>query len=681
MRFFLLAVYVVVSCLLIPSHASSQPLSVLASHYFADEPFPEFAHLWHEGFALQQGQDYSPRRDALGGYLFVHFQNLSSKTITIEDLIIDGVKLSEGLGKSSDACGELYGHSIKLSKLPGSEIQKLKSAGEPVWWKVEPSSIAPKGLGQIVLRLRKQPEKESLTIEAIAESYKVFSAVVSTRKADPGFVGVYFTPELNTIYAYIRHPKGAKKPDRLYLDGKNISSVAEVGFDPAVDIIPVKITLPKPLEPMSYHCLRAGFPDGTAATAGIRAWGDEFVYGIWGSRGDARSAYIDWAIHNFNVHMGHGDKATMEMSLDPEGFKFLQSLGFRNMATWYGNARNPIFYFLLDEPDAQDYGIDDLPPTERLGLLGQALVHKAEELRKLDAKTPILLNINGTYKPENWYTYHQLADIACIDPYYQGELDLTYIKRPGRYFAFTKPTYVLAATKISQSTCQPKPLHVILCSTRYIDPKAKQGDYTGRYPTPEEKRLEAYYALGAGAKGISYWWFTPAGDCLGMGSDEPAAKALYQSVGILGAELRTAGPIITTSCPAKLDITTPRLVAARPLVRGLDTIIITITNENVLCDRAGTIYKPAENVKIKLRLPEWMKPADSFEITADGIRDISWQRNGKEVEFDLGTVDLTRLVVLSSDPTLRVELQKLYESKFAANVKKLKNAGSNYQER
>jgi hypothetical protein len=109
------------------------------------------------------------------------------------------------------------------------------------------------------------------------------------------------------------------------------------------------------------------------------AWGNEFVYGQWGSQGEAKAFYEKMARHNQNAHMGHAEGPVVEMSLTPSGLEFLTKLGIRNMATWYGNARNTLFYFLQDEPDAQDPGIDDLPPGQRLGLVGQYLVRKMHD--------------------------------------------------------------------------------------------------------------------------------------------------------------------------------------------------------------------------------------------------------------------------------------------------------------
>ena len=42
-----------------------------------------------------------------------------------------------------------------------------------------------------------------------------------------------------------------------------------------------------------------------------------------------------------------------------------------------------------------------------------------------------------------------------------------------------------------------------------------------------------------------------------------------------------------------------------------------------------------------------------------------------KLKLHLGTVDVTRLIFITSDADLRANLQKLYTDKFAANVAKL----------
>jgi hypothetical protein len=294
-----------------------------------------------------------------------------------------------------------------------------------------------------------------------------------------------------------------------------------------------------------------------------------------------------------------------------------------------------------------------------------------ENLRAKDPSTAVLLNVDNTYKPENWYVYPQLADIPCHDPYYPGEIDSCYTNFPATFGAHTRPTYVLATAQISQSACQPKPLHTILCSTKYIPPNAKPGDYIGRFPTPAEKRLEVYYAISAGTKGISYWWFSPSGDCHGCGADEPDARALWKEIGLLGAEVRTGGPIITTSCPLDLPWSASRFLTVRCLARGQDTVAVIVVNDNVLCDRVGTVVKACENAKASVQVPSWLSPKDAFEITYDGIKDVTWKPDGGRIAFDLGKLDLSRFIIVTANPGLRAQLDTLYRTKFAENVKAL----------
>ncbi|MGC8862249.1 MAG: hypothetical protein ACP5R5_05660, partial [Armatimonadota bacterium] len=64
-------------------------VQVFGSDYFADTPFPQFMHLWDEGFALSQGQKYEANKDAPGAYVFVHFRNAGPKTVKVNDLAVE----------------------------------------------------------------------------------------------------------------------------------------------------------------------------------------------------------------------------------------------------------------------------------------------------------------------------------------------------------------------------------------------------------------------------------------------------------------------------------------------------------------------------------------------------------------------------------------------------------------
>jgi hypothetical protein len=57
--------------------------------------------------------------------------------------------------------------SIWLAGLSSAELQGLVNAGEPVWYKVDPGTLAAGGVGQVVVRLRQTPQVGSLSVGVV----------------------------------------------------------------------------------------------------------------------------------------------------------------------------------------------------------------------------------------------------------------------------------------------------------------------------------------------------------------------------------------------------------------------------------------------------------------------------------------------------------------------------------
>jgi len=365
-----------------------------------------------------------------------------------------------------------------------------------------------------------------------------------------------------------------------------------------------------------------------------------------------------------------GSEAVRVFMISEEGRKMLDSLGIRRVVGDRGKTETPAAYYLADEPDTADFKVTGVPAHAKIGCIAQGLLQRAYELRESDPAIPNMTNLDQTFKPDNWYTYGQLPDIFAADPYYQSRLAEVYRTRPHLLPIYTKATFIEAVASICQSACAPKPLHIILNSVQSV-----RGDWKFRFATPEEKRIEVYYALGSGAKAISYWWFVPLSGkgtgANGLGANTPEAAALWREIGLLGAEARTAGPIITTSCPTNLSIEAPGRLWVRSLVAGLDTIVILCVNDDYANDRLGTVFRPVEKAKVSVSLPAWLDSKSVFEITYAGTQDLASERAGSKINLDLGTVNVCRLVVITSEVGLRERLQKLYAGKFAANVAKL----------
>lgn len=648
---------------------------VTSTYYFSDRPFPQYMNLWHEGWSFK-GDDglklvYARPDMPLGGYVFVHYKNTGTAPMKVTDLTIQGVKMSEALAKNwtPEKLDQRYDCSVLLSSLPKTEIDKVMDAGQPLWWMPEPLTVEPGGCGEIRIRLKREPKPAELHIGIVSDQ-GTLQAVVQRDRIQPRFAAIGFPEDLRKAFLYSTHAGPDAVPVRVYVDGKDATASSVISADKSLPICAVEVNFDPPLQMMTYHAFRVEYTDGSAAQSGIRAWGHDMVYGVWSSPGrisdpeKALKSFVDdYAAHNVNCVMPFVVGAERQYFDSEAGWDYCEAKGVGRMTMWPYKLRDETLLFAQDEPDATDANFQEVPPKERLGGCGQWLVEWSRALRNRAPRTPVLLNIDNTYKPENWYVYHQLPDVPCVDPYYTEQQDFADGEVPHYFEYHTRPTYVRAVAEISQSSCQPKPLHVILLSCIYERPNGTHG----RLPTPEEKRMEVYYALGAGAKGLSYWMFPS--NC--MGADTPEAKALWTEVGLLGAEVRTAGPLITASCPAELAYKASQFLLVKSLLCGNDTVAVVTVNENIACDRLGTVVKPCENARVAVTLPAWLEARDAFLITHQGTQDVSWTKKERVAELNLGTVKVGSFAVITADTSLRQRLQNRYQKMFAENVKNL----------
>lgn len=655
------------------------PLEVADAVFHADQPYPEYASLWREGWKWidDQGQrvryaDYA----SLGGYLQLYLRNNSADPVLLQDVLVDGVSLAAGIAPAPDAAGsgEKYASGLAFSRLSEREIGKLRDAGEPVWWKVDPNPVEPGSLAEVTIRLRHHPERDVIEVTAAGEGARV-SGVVRVSHSRPRIAGISFSASMDEAYLYVRYPDaGGSKPNRVVVDGNDVTDSACFVFDPGMRTALATVRLPGATREPAFHCFQVSCEDGSHATASIRAWTPTFRYGMWGvpREGDspeerARRYLERLSAHNINTIMSHYGGDVREYVSRGEGKALLGKLGMRIMDHGYGSFDDPVYYYLPDEPDAHDFASKEIEaPEDRLGSLARWVLDVGRDLRTKDPDTLLLCNIDNTYKPEQWYMYAQLPDIICADPYYPEQLRSIYQFDPGSLSAYIKPTYVYAVGHIYHTAGAPKPMHLILHTCRF-----DMDEFPFRAPTPEEKRVEVFYAVAGGAKGISFWWYTPWGEYYGCGARTPDMESLLTEIGLLGAEVGTAGPLITRSHPVDLSTQAPRALWIRWLLAGADTLVGIVVNDNIACDRAGFTSQPIENARMSVRPPAWLAVQDVFEIASPGTRDIGFQAETGALKVDLGTVELTRMVVATADKRLRAELQREYESRYAENVERL----------
>ena len=473
-----------------------------------------------------------------------------------------------------------------------------------------------------------------------------------------------YSPELDEVYLYLKHPQGgAMAPNKIYMDGVQVTSLSKIEQDPNVDIVPVSISLEQPLDVASYHCYRAEYGDGTYAMAGLRTYTGEFLYGMCGAKpGDesdselAKGYIQELRDHNINCQLPTlGSAAVREFLKNGGGQQMCKDLGIRIMPDEPGKWRttNPVAFYVVDEPDCGEYRIEGIEWDKKVGTLAQGLVKETQWYRDANPEAPHLVNVNMTFKPFNWYTYGQLLDWLCADPYYQVRLTNAYWSNPERIPLYEKATYITAVAEVCQAACAPKPLFLLLRATACINEDLG----LKRYATPEEKRIEVYYSIAAGTKGLGYWWYVPPN---GLGSGDADAETLWTEIGVLGAEVRTAGPAIVRSCPVQLPLQGTENLWLRSLTAGTDTLLVICVNDDYLCDDMGTTVNPVQNASVSITIPSWLDTKDVFEINREGIAETNWQVDGSDIDIALGTVQVSRLLVITSDNGLKAKMKTAF---------------------
>lgn len=647
---------------------------LLDSCFRADTAFPEFARFWSDSSQA----DSQAANEKLGGSLHVYLRNTGAGPMQIQDVLLDGISLKQAIAYSDQRKFKkvAFAASLFFSKLPQADRDRLVSMGEPIWWKADPSTIKPGETAEVVVRLRRVPRDSPIKL-AVASTAGASEAAIPTGVAKPRIESIGFPAGLDRVCAYFSSPIAGNAPVKVLMDGEDVTGRCIVGSDPKLGISPVVVRLSFPVERGSFHCFQGIYADGSKATAGIRAYDDELGYGLWGARPGGedeldigREHVRDMGLHNINVQMPIlGSGAVAKFMTTDEGRRLMARLGIRRILDEPEKSDQRFAFYLADEPDTADFKVQGVPAQSKVGCLGQGLLKRADDLRAADPLTPSMVNVNMTFKPHNWHIYGQLPDYFAADPYYQTRLAQAYWNKPDTIPVYSKCTFVHAVASVCNSACSPRPLHIMLNSVR-----SQKGDKVFRWGTREEKRIELYYALAAGAKQISYWWFLPikpgADGANGCGADHPQARALWNEIGLLGAEVRTAGPIITTGCPAALDVRAPEKLWVRTLIAGTDTAVILCVNDDYTNDQNGTSIRPVGNAEVSVALPAWLEAKSVFEIDLHGVQDVKWD-SADRLSLRLGTVKVTRMVVITSDESLRERISKRYAEGFSANVAKL----------
>lgn len=660
LRLCLVLCLVVITAFVLPI-AAGAAVEILDAQYRPDRVPQGFEIFWKDGY--RWGDNYGVYTPS--GAIAVYIRNTGGGSVTINDMLINGGSLANGFYCSTAEykCALACGTSTNTT---------LYNAGEPVWWRAGPRAIGSGETSEIFVRMRRRVAT-TLSLSVQTSAGNVATSVVVDSITRPRIAGCAMSPDMSTVYLYLRHPQKGKLPTQILVDGVDKTADCAMVGDSAYDLVAVKCALTTAFVKGSFHCFQAIHDDGSKAVDGLRVFHDDFRYGRWGGPPSSDENDALFHIRDMGVH-------SMNLQIIGWGGLNNSAAGFRDIMDEYdirqvGNGGPGIRscgIFLCDEPDAGEDLNANIPKycPAKVGGLSNSLASKSEDQKTDFADSPTFINLNGSFKPTNYYIYGHVADTVGADPYYQTRIVDSYWTRPNTIPLYSKATYIYAVASMCQAASEPSPQHITLNSCR----KHVKDQGVFRWGTPEEKRIEVYYSLAAGVKLISYWWFSSVGVnttgfCGIADANEPGSAALWREMGLLGAELGTASPVLVNSSPATVDVTKPGKLWVRSLLSNVDTLVLLCVNDDYANDDTGTMIRSIKNADVGVKLPSWISsPTDVFEVDWKGVRDVPYEVAGSQISVHLGRVEVTRMVIITKDSTLKSTLHARYAGTYAPRV-------------
>lgn len=516
--------------------------------------------------------------------------------------------------------------SVEKLFLNGEDISEPPRGGEILWWRLRPQPLPPNAFGEILIRLRNQP-KEKLNVKIQFADASQLSLAIPPVPPPIFLETLSFDHSIRNIYLFLRTEDKEAKIKDVRLDGVSILKRTKI-LGPWRDIYHLVISLPQPLSYGSFHYLGVESDKGKRSGTVFRARDDFFPLGSYGYvRPDVYSA------NNCNIYASFPPLSREQLdSLGHDKILGISSLGGDSPPKEIVSHPYLWAYYLLDEPDVHDYGVESLPPLRRPGATAMEMVKRERNCYSVDGGKLTFLTIDMTYKPANWFIYGRIADVSNTDPYalaFGADMKLVFDVAESARLAFAPS------------------MPLITYQAYYHEPIGKPSDWRfPRMPSPEEERIMMHYALAGGAKGLlAYIHCTERSESLiSHGAEE--YPAVWKAIGEVYKNLQLIAPLISRSQPMDIARSEEEGLFLRALVAS-DALILVCINERGESQRDGYIVKPMENAEIEVSLPPWLKPNTVSEIVEGKPERLSFKiKQDKILQFILPSLTSATLVLL-----------------------------------
>ena len=532
--------------------------------------------------------------------------------------------------------------AVEATTLNGTPLEKLRTneEHEVIWWRTWPNPVPARGYAEVtvrmrypltddaVLSLRAGEETLEATVPAAPPSFRIETIAWLDERRQVTVVAEQ-TPRPASD-----EPKAARI-EKVLLDGRDVTGQSRIlAPDFSHSICPIVIHLDKVLKTGSFHTYKLVAADGQAVACTLRTLGDFLRLDMYGA-GDLEQ----------NVKLGIND-LTHFHTLDREALDRYARYGLRS-AFHIGETPPPdvrghpavYAYLLHDEPDCWDYSAEEWPHTMRIGYHAPDIVRNTKQCADADPTKPVMVTLDLTYKPANYYVYAQIPDIVQPDCY-----PLTI----GQHLA-----WVREVTEVCRQSAGPRRVDIIP-QVNWED-RGEKMKYR-RPPFPREIWIEYLYGLGAGARGFSgYEWYTE--------SNHHGAREypdVMEAVGQAFRRFQLVAPLILQAHPTNIATCDDEKVWLKTLVCGPNAVLLVAVNDDYESLPADFAFRPKQQVEMRLPSLPWLKPTHAARVDDGRFTQVALEPADDGHKIVLPELDTGEVILVASTTELADQLLSRY---------------------
>lgn len=541
----------------------------------------------------------------------------------------------------------------------GKPVAELASAPpyDAVWWRLNPETVPPGGVGEICFRLRTRIADKGLLSVTFSNGLKLALNVHSSKLAFR-IQTLTVAEDLKHVYIYVEKEGQGPPPAYVLMDGSSFDGKViwlSQGYIGALRV--AMIEMRQPLLQGAWHTWTVKSAAAQASTT-VRVIAEPVAMGLSGA-----SDFRRLSTNGFTAcHVFHFPGIETLQAAAASRVRLNAQASPSKITPEHQSHPGIMGYNVFDEPDCNDDTAGNSqgrPWGLRVGMSAPEMVGLVQAAASAAPRLPIFMTLNMTFIPGNYYTYGAIPDIMTPDFY-----PITHARSVGQ---------IRTAAAHAKRATAPRPLGFIyqcnweewavdISGSPYngwagrdaINEKGpdffRDGKRTrgfGRPPAGDEVELQIAYLLGEGVK--YFWGYGDSTECcqglLFHGAvDLPGVWASLVKMAKILSHIRNE---LGISHPFSWTESGQARVLARTLLCGRDRALVIAINEDYQSAKKGFSRKAAGETLFTFPDLPWLRACKVEIVTPDGFLPCQTSRAVGATTWKIPSLETTAIFRIS----------------------------------